>query len=38
MRKAGLGLLGIVGDDKAADSIEDTVELSDFNYIANSPL
>ena len=38
MRKAGLGLLGsIVGDDKAADSIEDTaVELSDLpNYIAD---
>lgn len=37
LRKAGLGLLGsIVGDDKAADSIEDTaVELSDLpNYIA----
>lgn len=36
LRKAGLGLLGsIVGDDKAADSIEDTaVELSDLpNYI-----
>ncbi len=32
LRKAGLGLLGsIVGDDKAADSIEDTaVELSDL--------
>jgi hypothetical protein len=31
-----LGLLGsIVGDNKAADSIEDTVELSDLpNYIA----
>ena len=38
LRKAGLGLLGsIVGDDKAADSIEDTaVELSDLpNYIAD---
>ncbi|RED19077.1 hypothetical protein BD847_4098 [Flavobacterium cutihirudinis] len=38
VRKAGLGLLGsIVGDDKAADSIEDTaVELSDLpNYIAD---
>ncbi len=37
LRKAGLGLLGsIVGDNKAADSIEDTaVELSDLpNYIA----
>ena len=37
LRKAGLGLLGsIVGDDKAADSIEDTaVELSDLpDYIA----
>ena len=37
LRKAGLGLLGsIVGDDKAADSIEDTaVEMSDLpNYIA----
>jgi FAD/FMN-containing dehydrogenase/Fe-S oxidoreductase len=37
LRRAGLGLLGsIVGDDKAADSIEDTaVELSDLpNYIA----
>lgn len=37
LRKAGLGLLGsIVGDDKAADSIEDTaVELSDLpSYIA----
>lgn len=37
MRKAGLGLLGsIVGDNKAADSIEDTaVELSDLpHYIA----
>ncbi|MET3028505.1 FAD-linked oxidase C-terminal domain-containing protein [Flavobacterium sp. UW10123] len=37
LRKAGLGLLGsIVGDDKAADSIEDTaVELSDLPaYIA----
>jgi hypothetical protein len=37
LRKAGLGLLGsIVGDDKAADSIEDTaVELNDLpNYIA----
>jgi len=37
LRKAGLGLLGsIVGDEKAADSIEDTaVELSDLpNYIA----
>ncbi|TRX43029.1 FAD-binding and (Fe-S)-binding domain-containing protein [Flavobacterium restrictum] len=37
LRKAGLGLLGsIVGDDKAADSIEDTaVELRDLpNYIA----
>jgi FAD/FMN-containing dehydrogenase/Fe-S oxidoreductase len=36
LRKAGLGLLGsIVGDNKAADSIEDTaVELSDLpNYI-----
>ncbi|WP_121338655.1 FAD-binding and (Fe-S)-binding domain-containing protein [Flavobacterium sp. 123] len=36
LRKAGLGLLGsIVGDDKAADSIEDTaVELHDLpNYI-----
>lgn len=36
LRKAGLGLLGsIVGDDKAADSIEDTaVELNDLpNYI-----
>ncbi|NRT16662.1 hypothetical protein HNP99_003033 [Flavobacterium sp. 28A] len=38
LRKAGLGLLGsIVGDNKAADSIEDTaVELSDLpNYIAD---
>jgi FAD/FMN-containing dehydrogenase/Fe-S oxidoreductase len=38
LRKAGLGLLGsIVGDDKAADSIEDTaVELSDLPaYIAD---
>ncbi|HEY4629268.1 MAG TPA: FAD-binding oxidoreductase, partial [Flavobacterium sp.] len=38
LRKAGLGLLGsIVGDEKAADSIEDTaVELSDLpNYIAD---
>lgn len=38
VRKAGLGLLGsIVGDDKAADSIEDTaVELSDLpSYIAD---
>ncbi|MDX6188610.1 FAD-linked oxidase C-terminal domain-containing protein [Flavobacterium sp. Fl-318] len=38
LRKAGLGLLGsIVGDDKAADSIEDTaVELGDLpNYIAD---
>lgn len=38
LRKAGLGLLGsIVGDDKAADSIEDTaVELSDLpSYIAD---
>ena len=38
LRKAGLGLLGsIVGDDKAADSIEDTaVELSDLpHYIAD---
>lgn len=38
VRRAGLGLLGsIVGDDKAADSIEDTaVELSDLpNYIAD---
>nr|WP_288833934.1 FAD-binding and (Fe-S)-binding domain-containing protein [uncultured Flavobacterium sp.] len=38
LRKAGLGLLGsIVGDDKAADSIEDTaVELSDLpDYIAD---
>jgi FAD/FMN-containing dehydrogenase/Fe-S oxidoreductase len=38
LRKAGLGLLGsIVGDDKAADSIEDTaVELNDLpNYIAD---
>jgi len=38
VRKAGLGLLGsIVGDDKAADSIEDTaVEVSDLpNYIAD---
>jgi FAD/FMN-containing dehydrogenase/Fe-S oxidoreductase len=38
LRKAGLGLLGsIVGDDKAADSIEDTaVELSDLpQYIAD---
>ncbi|MFL9829691.1 FAD-linked oxidase C-terminal domain-containing protein [Flavobacterium sp. ST-87] len=38
LRKAGLGLLGsIVGDDKAADSIEDTaVELSDLpGYIAD---
>lgn len=38
LRKAGLGLLGsIVGDDKAADSIEDTaVEVSDLpNYIAD---
>ncbi len=37
LRKAGLGLLGsIVGDNKAADSIEDTaVELSDLpNYIS----
>ncbi len=37
LRKAGLGLLGsIVGDNKAADSIEDTaVELSDLpSYIA----
>jgi hypothetical protein len=36
LRKAGLGLWGIVGDNKAADSIEDTaVELSDLpNYIA----
>ena len=37
LRKAGLGLLGsIVGDNKAADSIEDTaVELSDLpDYIA----
>ena len=37
LRKAGLGLLGsIVGDKKAADSIEDTaVELNDLpNYIA----
>jgi FAD/FMN-containing dehydrogenase/Fe-S oxidoreductase len=37
LRKAGLGLLGsIVGDNKAADSIEDTaVELSDLpQYIA----
>lgn len=37
LRKAGLGLLGsIVGDDKAADSIEDTaVELRDLpDYIA----
>nr|WP_314835508.1 FAD-linked oxidase C-terminal domain-containing protein [uncultured Flavobacterium sp.] len=37
LRKAGLGLLGsIIGDDKAADSIEDTaVELSDLpDYIA----
>lgn len=37
LRKAGLGLLGsIVGDNKAADSIEDTaVELSDLPaYIA----
>lgn len=37
LRRAGLGLLGsIVGDNKAADSIEDTaVELSDLpNYIA----
>jgi hypothetical protein len=37
LRKAGLGLLGsIVGDNKAADSIEDTaVELSDLpKYIA----
>lgn len=37
LRKAGLGLLGsIVGDNKAADSIEDTaVELSDLpHYIA----
>jgi len=37
LRKAGLGLLGsIVGDNKAADSIEDTaVELGDLpNYIA----
>ena len=37
LRKAGLGLLGsMVGDNKAADSIEDTaVELSDLpNYIA----
>ena len=38
LRKAGLGLLGsIIGDDKAADSIEDTaVELNDLpNYIAD---
>jgi FAD/FMN-containing dehydrogenase/Fe-S oxidoreductase len=38
LRRAGLGLLGsIVGDDKAADSIEDTaVELSDLpHYIAD---
>ncbi|MFE3867078.1 FAD-binding and (Fe-S)-binding domain-containing protein [Flavobacterium sp. LS2P90] len=38
LRKAGLGLLGsIVGDEKAADSIEDTaVELNDLpNYIAD---
>jgi FAD/FMN-containing dehydrogenase/Fe-S oxidoreductase len=38
LRRAGLGLLGsIVGDDKAADSIEDTaVEVSDLpNYIAD---
>jgi FAD/FMN-containing dehydrogenase/Fe-S oxidoreductase len=38
LRKAGLGLLGsIVGDNKAADSIEDTaVELSDLPaYIAD---
>ena len=38
VRRAGLGLLGsIVGDDKAADSIEDTaVELSDLpHYIAD---
>jgi len=38
VRRAGLGLLGsIVGDDKAADSIEDTaVELSDLpNFIAD---
>lgn len=38
LRKAGLGLLGsIVGDEKAADSIEDTaVELSDLpNYISD---
>lgn len=37
LRKAGLGLLGsIVGDDKAADSIEDTaVRIEDLpNYIA----
>lgn len=38
LRKAGLGLLGsVVGDDKAADSIEDTaVEINDLpNYIAD---
>lgn len=38
LRKAGLGLLGsVVGDEKAADSIEDTaVELQDLpNYIAD---
>jgi hypothetical protein len=37
LRKAGLGLLGsIVGDDKAADSEDTAVELSDLpNYIAD---
>jgi hypothetical protein len=33
--KAGLGLLGSIMGDKAADSIEDTTsKLSDYNYIA----
>jgi hypothetical protein len=35
--KAGLGLLGSIGDNKAADSIEDTaVELSDLQIILPS--